>query len=78
MSSTVEMVPIGDSVFRDFFRIVRVKRCVDDPGSYGVESNVFLCVFHRRASGDGFKSAFRDHGNGSGYASDWVIGQRGA
>ena len=52
-----------------------MKRGVDDPGSYGVESNMLLCVFHRQLSGDGFKSAFGDHGNGSRNAGNRIIGQ---
>ena len=77
MSSTVEIVPIGESVFRESSRILGVKRCVDDPGSYGVESNVLFRVFDRQASHDGIQTTFSDHRNGSGFAGNWIIGQRG-
>src|ERR1700746_3104768 len=53
-----------------------MKRCVNDAGSYSVESNMLLSVFHREVSGDGFKAAFRDHGKRGGNASNRVISQR--
>src|SRR4029077_1031803 len=36
---------------------------------------MLLCVFHRQLSGDGFKSAFGDHGNGSRNAGNRIIGE---
>src|SRR5882762_5272501 len=38
---------------------------------------MLLCVFHRQMSGDGFKSAFGDHGNRSRNAGNRIIGESG-
>src|SRR5258707_6274177 len=53
-----------------------MKRCVDGPGSYGVESNTFFRVFHRQALNDGIQTTFRDHGKGSWYTGNRIVGKR--
>src|SRR6266403_4828013 len=52
-----------------------MKRCVDGPGSYGVESNTFFRVFHRQALNDGIQTSFRDHGKGSWYTGNRIVGK---
>src|SRR5207237_8776302 len=53
-------------------------RRVDGPGSNDVESTRLLRVFQSKASSNGVQTTFSDHGKASGYASDWIVDQRGA
>ena len=53
-----------------------MERGIDSTGSDGVESNMLLCVFHREVSGDGFKAAFRDHGERGSNARNRAVSQR--
>ena len=68
----------GRTRFQVLFRIVGVERCSDDARSYGVESNMLFRVLHCQASRGGVQTTFSDHRNGSVFASNWIIYQRGA
>src|SRR4026209_834717 len=77
MSSTVDTVAIGERDSRYSFELC-MERCGDDAGSYGVESHMLFRVLHCQASHGGVHATFRDHRKGSGFASNWIIYQRGA
>jgi len=53
-----------------------VKRRLDDAGSHCIESDVLFRVFRSQASQSCVQTTFSDHRKGSGYAGNWIVGQR--
>ena len=76
MSSTLEIVPIGEAFLETPSDRIGMKRCVDVTGSDGVESNMLFRVFRSQASQNCVQATFRDHRKGSGDAGNWIVGQR--
>ncbi len=76
MSSTVEMVAIGDCAVRDSFESLAWSGVSTAPGATALNRICCFRVFHREVSGDGFKAAFRDHGKRGGNASNGVVSER--